>query len=195
MKNHLSSEEISQWVIGERSAEAMQHVAQCARCRLEVEGLQDTFTRFRESGRRWSDQVYAGRFRMDELFMVAMDTEPRRNLVVRPWACAMAASVLVCALLLLRPAPISVQQPAPERRAESPFLEIPYVAPLAPYERAQITRMDVPVAALIAAGFEVHVPDVGSTVKADVLFGQDGRAHAVRLVTDSIPDSDRRLKQ
>ncbi len=68
---------------------------------------------------------------------------------------------------------------------EIPFVEIPFVAPLAPYERAEVQRMDVPVAALVAAGFEVHVPDTAGTVQADVLVGQDGRAHAIRLIAEA----------
>ena len=55
-------------------------------------------------------------------------------------------------------------------------MRIPYVAPLAPYERTQVVRMSVPVTALIAAGFEVHARDIGAAVRADVLIGQDGRA-------------------
>jgi hypothetical protein len=42
--------------------------------------------------------------------------------------------------------------------------------------------MDLPVAALIAAGFEVRVADVGMAVKAEVLVGQDGRPYAIRPV-------------
>jgi hypothetical protein len=44
--------------------------------------------------------------------------------------------------------------------------------------------MDVPVAALMAAGFEVHGAEPGGTVSADVLVGQDGRMHAVRLISN-----------
>jgi hypothetical protein len=62
-----------------------------------------------------------------------------------------------------------------------PFLEIPYTVPLAPGERATVVRMEVPVAALIAAGFTVATPDPGGTVSADVLVSQDGRARAIRL--------------
>ncbi len=73
--------------------------------------------------------------------------------------------------------------PSP-RAAEAPFMEIPYVTPLAPYERIEVKRMDLPVSALIAAGFDVlHAPDTGASLRADVLFGQDGRAHAIRIVT------------
>jgi hypothetical protein len=55
--------------------------------------------------------------------------------------------------------------------------------------------MNVPLTALIAAGFEVHSPDIGAAVSADVLVGQDGRALAIRLVPSSIPNPDRRLNQ
>jgi hypothetical protein len=62
-----------------------------------------------------------------------------------------------------------------------PFLPIPYTVPLAPEERATIVRMDVPVAALIAAGYRVETPDPGGVVNAEVLVSQDGRARAIRL--------------
>jgi hypothetical protein len=41
----------------------------------------------------------------------------------------------------------------------------------------------VPVAELTAEGLEVRVPDTGATVLVDVMLGQDGRAHAIRLVS------------
>jgi anti-sigma factor RsiW len=62
-----------------------------------------------------------------------------------------------------------------------PFLDIPYTMPLAPGERATVVRMEVPVAALIAAGFTVSTSDPGGTVSADVVVSQDGRARAIRL--------------
>jgi len=99
------------------------------------------------------------------------------------WRPAIAAAVAaaLAALVFLARGPAS--RP-PAQAAAEPFVEIPFVAPLAPYERAEIQRMDVPVAALIAAGFEVHVPDPAGTVTADVLVGQDGRPHAIRLVSE-----------
>jgi hypothetical protein len=98
-------------------------------------------------------------------------------------AAALAASLAIAAVALHRPVP------AP-RIAGEPFVEIPYIAPLAPYERTNIVRMDVPVSALIAAGFKVHAVDTGAAFTADVLFGQDGRARAFRLVSNSIPHSN-----
>jgi len=103
-------------------------------------------------------------------------------------AAAVAASVTIALAVLHRPAT------AP-RVADEPFVEIPYIAPLAPYERTSIVRMDVPVSALIAAGFDVHAVDTGAALRADVLFGQDGRAHAIRLVSDSVSNSNRSIIQ
>jgi len=113
----------------------------------------------------------------------AASTGRRRGFGRWVWAGGALASVVVGALVL--------RNPAPARRASGePFIEIPYTAPLAPYERSRVVRMDIPVAALIAAGFEVHAPDTGAVLQADVLFGQDGRAHAIRLVSRSIPISN-----
>jgi hypothetical protein len=53
----------------------------------------------------------------------------------------------------------------------------------------------VPIAALIAAGFEVHVVDSGGALPAEVLVGQDGRALAIRLVTGSADKSKRRFDE
>jgi hypothetical protein len=62
-----------------------------------------------------------------------------------------------------------------------PFLQIPYTVPLSPEERATVVRMEVPVAALIAAGFSIATSDPGAVVDAEVLVSQDGRARAIRF--------------
>jgi hypothetical protein len=165
MNRHLVSEEISWWIAGERTLEAQRHVAECAQCQAEVDRLQEGFSQFRESGQRWSAHWYAAR-------------EARRERVWF-WRRPVFAGGLALVMLsgfLMAPRPARVMQ------NEEPFLEIPYVAPLAPYEQATVMRMDVPVAALIAAGFQVHVPETGGTVTVDVLVGQDGRAHAIRPI-------------
>jgi hypothetical protein len=79
--------------------------------------------------------------------------------------------------------------PAPHP-ARNTFMPIPYVIAPAPYERTAVVRMDVPVAALIAAGFEVRSV-AGATLAADVLIGQDGRPLAVSLISDSRGDNER----
>jgi hypothetical protein len=167
MNRHLSSERIAGWVAGECAAEDERHVRECAACRTELERLAETFALFRESGARWSEHWSAA-----PAGSGAAGWDWRRLAI----AGAMAASLLAGALWLQRPTPVA--------RADAPFLEIPYLAPLAPYERVSVMRLEVPVAELVAAGFVVHGTEPGGTVTADVLVGQDGRARAFRLISN-----------
>ena len=104
-------------------------------------------------------------------------------------AGAVAASIAVVLTLEYWPEP-GPSNPAPAvsedvRESEQPFVPIPYVTPLGAYERAEIVRMEVPVAALIAAGLPMRTTDPGARAEADVVVGQDGRARAVRLISVS----------
>ena len=123
---------------------------------------------FRESGRAWSEHW------MNQPGMRTKRAAPPQRL---RWAVLVAAT-LIPAAILLQPTPRTV---APAQ----PFVPIPFVAPPAPYERTSVARMEVPVAALVAAGFDVPALEPGSSVQADVLIGQDGRAHAIRLLARS----------
>jgi hypothetical protein len=106
---------------------------------------------------------------------------------------AIAASIAVAVIFSARehqppPVPsVALNEPAAEQvqPSEQPFVPIPYVTPLGAYERAEIVRMEVPVAALIAAGFSMQTADPGARAQADVVVGQDGRARAVRLISIS----------
>ena len=108
-------------------------------------------------------------------------------------AGAVAASIAIVLTLEYRPQPepqISSSNVAGAvsegvRESEQPFVPIPYVTPLGAYERAEIVRMEVPVAALIAAGLPMRTTDPGARAEADVVIGQDGRARAVRLISVS----------
>jgi hypothetical protein len=68
---------------------------------------------------------------------------------------------------------------------EPEFLRIPYSTPLAPYERAEIVRVEMPVSALAAAGFHIATADTGAKAQADLIVGQDGMARAVRFISIS----------
>lgn len=83
---------------------------------------------------------------------------------------------------------------APNSWESQPFYAIPYTVPLAPEERAEVVRMDLPVAAVIATGIRVKSMDPGGHAEADVLVGQDGRARAIRLISIST-NVDRRPNQ
>src|ERR1051325_10404521 len=138
MMRHLSSEEMSNWMIGERTPEVERHASECPPCRAELNHLENSFRLFRESTRGAGWQPAAD-----------WQSAKSRSLAIPrlTWAALLAASVLLCALLIQHPAPAPQ---APTQSMEEPFLKIPYVAPLAPYERTNVMRMDVPVAALIA---------------------------------------------
>jgi hypothetical protein len=114
----------------------------------------------------------------------------RRNM--RSWmtlAGAVAACVVLALVLKYRPHSPLPAQPVPVvedvQESDQAFVPIPYVTPLGQYERAEVVRMEVPVAALIAAGLQVRTADPGARAEADVLVGQDGRARAVRLISIS----------
>ena len=54
MSQHLSSQEISQWMIGERTPQQEQHVRQCSQCGAELARLEAALALFRGSVRHWS---------------------------------------------------------------------------------------------------------------------------------------------
>ena len=68
-------------------------------------------------------------------------------------------------------------------RSEAPFIEIPYLPALDARENTAIVRMNIRVATLHSFGFHID-GDPEALVAADVLVGEDGRAHAVRVVSD-----------
>ena len=54
MTEHLSAEQVSQWMIGERTPRLERHVAECGRCRAELEQLETTLAQFGGAVRDWS---------------------------------------------------------------------------------------------------------------------------------------------
>lgn len=114
--------------------------------------------------------------------------------MVGPVAAIAAVAASIAAVLIFKPGtvlkspdplPAASSASADIRESDQPFVPIPYVAPLAPYERAEIVRMELPVSALIAAGLPMRTADQGARAEADVVVGQDGRARAVRLISIS----------
>jgi len=118
--------------------------------------------------------------------LVERREEPPAPLVVRiappapPVLAARATPVPKHRAKLRKPA-----VPPADNIDSRPFVAIPYTVPLAPYERAEVVRMDLPVSAVIAAGLPLEVSDSGAQARADVLVGEDGRARAIRLLSIS----------
>jgi hypothetical protein len=97
---------------------------------------------------------------------------------ISQWAAAVAAMLVLGAMLVHR-----LSTGGSNEGMDAAFVPIPYVQALDPYETATVMRMDVPVAALISVGYKVDASDPTALVKADVLVGEDGRAHAVRVLS------------
>ena len=112
--------------------------------------------------------------------------EHHRPPVEQQQTAAVEAPLAIPAMAAPEVSPIKrVSQKTTRKRQvdnDQPFIEIPYTVPLAPEERTTVVRMQVPVSALIAIGFDMAEYDPGATVLVDVLVSQDGRARAVRLV-------------
>ena len=101
-----------------------------------------------------------------------------------PAGMALAAALAAAVLLVMRQ-PALPPGEAAVAAAEEPFVPVPNVLPLDSYETGRVLRLNLPVSALIAAGYSLPSADPTGTVTADVLVGEDGRAHAVRLVSDT----------
>jgi len=51
MIEHLSAEQISQWMVGARTPQLVQHLAECRACRSELEQLESALSQFRTAMR------------------------------------------------------------------------------------------------------------------------------------------------
>lgn len=56
LARHLTREQISKCLIGDAMPQESEHVSSCAVCRAEIARLESSFSQFRGSIRRWSDQ-------------------------------------------------------------------------------------------------------------------------------------------
>ena len=101
----------------------------------------------------------------------------RRAMRWIPVAAAAIAAGLVLLAILPR------HTPTVETSEQTDFVEIPYLAPPDPHESTTVVRIQIRVATLIAVGYRV-TGDPDAIVPADVLVGEDGRAHAVRVPAD-----------
>ena len=122
--------------------------------------------------------------------MAAFDaaSAPSRRAARGNWSMvalgAAAAVLIVTALPWGAAARRGTTPPSVARGAQpafSDFIVVPGAASLPPLESGTLLRLDLPIAVLPSLG--VTPPATGrSTVKADLVIGQDGLTRAVRLV-------------
>jgi hypothetical protein len=168
MNEHLSSQQITNLLLDEVSETEQRHLSECASCRAELDHLRNAFSLYRRAGQEWSEHW---------MTQGASARQPSGPRWFGWWAVGSALTIAALAAVF-----VFLPSTTFQRAREEPFVSIPYVVPAASYERTQVIRMEVPVAALRSSGMAVQTRDAGNSVRADVLVGQDGRALAVRLV-------------
>jgi hypothetical protein len=155
------------------------HWDECAACRGERDRFQRFDGRLRSFGEAIGPTAEAAVERSRFLASVdRLERNRRKPLVVVP-----AAALLAAAAVLLMWAP----RPAPRTAGVDcdGFVTVPFVPPIASYERSSVVSMQIPVASLLAEGYSIAA-DPSSVVQGDVLLGEDGRMHAVRLAGNQI---------
>ncbi len=161
----------------EQSAQLHAHLDACDECRAGMERLEPIDCELTVWGERLhqvNPPPAGARERLAE------------SLLPRPlsrWVPVAAAAIAAAALL----AAIVPHARPPAKAREAPFVGIPYLPPLDPNEHATVVRMNVRVSTLLAVGYGMTA-DPDEIVPADVLVGEDGRAHAVRVIWNSKGD-------
>lgn len=192
MSRHLSTAQICKLITGGGSAVEETHARDCARCGSELARLQEVFGALRNDVRAWSKQESSqiDRNRWRTKLAEAGSGNPRR---LRLGAACVTAALVCSAVVILYPwrptdrGAVTENTEAATGRGsghgpdERPFVPIPYTVPAAPYERAALIQGDLPVALLVATGFDAPAMDPGGTVSAELMVGQDGHPYAFRL--------------
>jgi hypothetical protein len=178
------------------TAALTQHILQCDPCRallVERRALHIAYAQLRDETSAASPSAHVEEHVLAALNGRIHKPSHRANGRRRALAGAIAA-VLIAAVLIAtyRNRPSAPAQPVAVA-ADAPFTAMPYVVPPAPYERTAVIRTEVPLQVMLAAGFQVHGEDLGSSTKADVLFGEDGRILAIRLVSQPQNISTKRM--
>jgi len=151
-----------------------EHLEDCAECRAALLAFAEMDCELTAWGKGLGRQNPPAAGAREQL---AARVKRRRNIIWLPAAIGAVAAAV--ALVLIMPHRTPIDRDGSEGR----FVEIPYLPPLDPRENAAVVRMNIRVATLMEAGFRVAA-DPDKIVPADVLVGEDGRAHAVRLLSD-----------
>jgi hypothetical protein len=119
MSQHLSSLEVSRWMMGERTPHQEQHVCQCPECAAEVARMEAALGLFRDSVRHWS----SGQSRAEPPAIGSV-LPARRGPRIQPmrWALVAAALVVLAAVPIYRNVQ-DRQRQAEAARADALLLE------------------------------------------------------------------------
>jgi hypothetical protein len=157
------------------------HLEGCAECRILLAGFVEIDSELTGWGRQLSLRNPPPAGAREQLAArLAPVSSPRTAMRWLPAAAILLAAALVLASMMPHKKPAVTNRAVNQSAAA--FVEIPYLPPIDPRENATIVRMNIRVATLIAVGYRVTA-DPDTIVPADVLVGEDGRAHAVRVLS------------
>jgi anti-sigma factor RsiW len=166
---------------GDESDWLRAHVDGCAECRVALAGFVEMDRKLNAWGEGMAREHPAPAGERERLSLRLGQPRVRRRIPLRVRTCAWAFVAAAGVLLAIIP---QVRAPVTNRASDrAEFVAIPYLAPVDARENATIVRMDIRVAMLLAAGYRI-MGDPDAVVSADVLVGEDGRAHAVRVISD-----------
>ena len=89
MNTHLTSEELTDLLLGVHTYSMDSHLRVCSDCRRELEQMQESIQSFRSASHAWSEKARASESRKLQLHSV------RKPGIVRPWMFAVAAVALL----------------------------------------------------------------------------------------------------
>ena len=110
MNSHLSEEQISKWVTGERTSPEERHVRECPQCRAEVARFESALVAFGGAVRDWSERQ-----------TVVKPLRDGRHARPFRWAWVAAAVLLVAAAVPIYR--IDRQRKAERARADAALME------------------------------------------------------------------------
>lgn len=180
-----SRKQIESMVQAENASSGLtQHLLECDPCRTlfeERRSLQGAIARLR------SEQSHIGpSLRVEQNVLAELNSRGFRSLTAsNTWRWFFAGAFASVTVLVVAFLMTTHRNPTvlPAQAAGEQFTAMPFVVPPAPYERTSVIRTEVPMQIMLSAGFQVQGEDPGSSTLADVLYGEDGRILALRLVS------------
>ena len=109
---------------------------------------------------------------------------PSRGARWPAWLAAAATVIVAVGLTFGWRALQAPPAPAPAAVATSEFVLWPGATALPAFESGELVRMELPASVLPLLGLDAPDTPPDATVAADVIYGQDGKARAVRLVAN-----------
>ncbi len=165
---------------GEDNAWLDRHLAACAECRSLLDRIGAMDGEVTELGRRIAIDHPAPAAARTQI-AARIDGLPAQRGILR-WIPAVATAI-AAAIALFSVGTGTPKKETPSARTQDYFIEIPYLPPPAPQENLAVVRMEIRVGTLMSMGYRVTA-DPEALVPAEVLVGEDGRAHAVRVLSD-----------